>query len=115
MKQAKIIGQTKIINSDDIVEDIVSKNYVPYIVQESDMVRLDRTIKRLWICILVLIVLLVASNAGWLYYESQFEGRETTETVTTTQKVDQKANGDSNNTFIGGGADGGEADDNNKD
>lgn len=32
----------------------------------------ERTIKRLWIIILVLVVLLFGSNAAWLYYESQF-------------------------------------------
>lgn len=33
----------------------------------------ERTIKRLWIIIILLVVLLVGSNVAWLYYESQWE------------------------------------------
>lgn len=36
------------------------------------MARFERTIKRLWIVILVLILLLAASNGAWIWYESQF-------------------------------------------
>ncbi len=43
---------------------------VPYIVHESDMARAERTQKRLWVVILLLIVLLVGSNCAWIYYES---------------------------------------------
>lgn len=43
------------------------------------MSRMERTIKRLWITILLLIVLLVGSNGAWLWYESQFEEVTTTE------------------------------------
>ena len=46
---------------------------VPYIAHESAVARLKRVIKRLWVLVLVLIVLLAASNAAWLYYESSFE------------------------------------------
>ena len=68
---------------------------VPYIVHESDMSRLERQLKRLWVVILVLIFMLVGSNCAWLWYESQFE------TVETVQEVVQEAdNGE--NYFIGG-------------
>ena len=46
---------------------------VPYIVHEGMMARAEITIKRLWITILLLIVLLVGTNAGWIWYQSQFE------------------------------------------
>ena len=46
---------------------------VPYIVHEADMARQERTIKRLWIALILLIVLLVGSNIAWIAYESQFE------------------------------------------
>ena len=46
---------------------------VPYIAHESAVARLERVIKRLWVLALVLIILLAASNAAWLYYESSFE------------------------------------------
>ena len=45
---------------------------VPYIVHESDMARLERTIKRLWILLLVVVVLLVGSNIAWIAYENSF-------------------------------------------
>lgn len=56
---------------------------IPYIVHESSMVRMERQFKRLWITILVLIVLLVGTNAAWSYFESQFE-----DVVTTTIEAD---------------------------
>lgn len=46
---------------------------VPYIVHESAMARMERQIKRLWIALLVVVMVLFASNAGWFIYESQFE------------------------------------------
>lgn len=57
---------------------------VPYIVHESAMARDERIIKRLWIVIILLILLLVGSNCAWLYYESQFE---TVETITETYEA----------------------------
>ena len=52
---------------------------VPYIVHEGMMARAERTAKRLWITILLLIVLLVGTNGAWIWYQSQFE--ETTTTI----------------------------------
>ena len=46
---------------------------VPYIVHEVAVARLERVIKRLWVLVLALIILLCASNAAWILYESQFE------------------------------------------
>lgn len=37
------------------------------------MARFERIIKRLWITVILLIVLLVGSNVAWLIYESQYE------------------------------------------
>ncbi len=50
---------------------------------------------RWFIVCLVLIILLVGSNIGWLIYESQFE------TIETTQEVVQEADNGENH-FIGG-------------
>lgn len=66
---------------------------VPYIVHEASMARMERQAKRLWIAVLVLIVMLVGTNAAWLYYESQWE--------TVYQKVTQEADNGTNN-FVGG-------------
>lgn len=55
---------------------------VPYIVHESTMARMERTVRRLWILLIILAVFLVGSNALWIVYESQFED------VTVEQEVD---------------------------
>lgn len=68
---------------------------VPYVVHESNMARMERQTKRLWITILVLIFLLVGTNCAWLWYESQFE------IVETTQEVIQEADNGENH-FVGG-------------
>lgn len=65
---------------------------VPYIVYESEMARLERIIKRQFILIVLTILLLVGTNACWLYYEQQFEDVVTTEEV--TQDVDSGDGGD---------------------
>ena len=49
---------------------------------------MERTIKRLWIVIIILIILLAGSNAAWIYYESQFEE------TTVTQELDSGEGGD---------------------
>lgn len=66
---------------------------VPYIVHEASMARMERQSKRLWIAVLLLIVLLVGTNAAWLYYESQLG--------TVYQEVTQESDNGTNN-FVGG-------------
>lgn len=73
---------------------------VPYIVHESDMSRLERQLKRLWIVVLVLIFMLVGSNCAWLWYESQFE---TVESTVEEVVVDADENGIAN--YIGNDGD----------
>lgn len=60
---------------------------IPYFCHEGDMARAERTIKRLWILCILLIVLLVGTNFAWIYYENQFMDEVTT-TQTVTQDVD---------------------------
>ena len=45
----------------------------------------ERTIKRLWIVILVLVVLLVGTNIAWIVYESQFITEEVSQEVEATR------------------------------
>lgn len=52
---------------------------VPFIAYEYAQSRLERIIKRLWITTIILIVLLVGTNALWLWYESQYEYYEVTQ------------------------------------
>lgn len=67
---------------------------VPYIVHEADMARQERTIKRLWILLILTIVLLVGTNIAWTIYESQFED------VVVTQEVEQETDGGGQNNNI---------------
>lgn len=46
---------------------------IPYIAHEADMTRMERTNRRLWILNIILILILLATNAGWLIYENSFE------------------------------------------
>lgn len=50
---------------------------IPYIVHEADMARMERTNKRAWILSIILIVIIITTNAGWLWYESQFDYYQT--------------------------------------
>jgi len=68
---------------------------IPFHSHELDMDRAERANKRLWVIIIVLIVALIGTNAGWLYYESQF----TDETIST--EIDAQQDGDYN--FVSGG------------
>ena len=70
---------------------------VPYIVHESSMARMERQIKRLWITVLVLIVMLVATNGAWIWYCNQWETVE-------SWKITQKNDGGYNN-YIGNDGD----------
>ena len=60
---------------------------VPYIAHESAVARLERVIKRLWVLVLALIILLCASNAAWILYESQFSD------IVTTIEAEQDGSG----------------------
>ena len=46
---------------------------VTYIIHEGALARLERVIKRMWVLVLSLIILLFVSNAAWIWYESQIE------------------------------------------
>ena len=78
---------------------------IPYVAFESALARLERTNRRLFILCIILILLLLATNRGWLYYENSFED------VVVTQ---DNANG--YNSYIGNDGDinYGEANDKNK-
>ena len=70
-----------------------SKEVVSYLAFESVTARLERTIKRLWITniILILSILIIV---GWIIWDrSQWE---TVETTTVTQDVEAQADSDSN-------------------
>lgn len=63
---------------------------MPYVVHEAEMVRAERYFKKLWAVIIILLFMLVATNIAWLWYESQFE------TIETTESYDLNADGNGN-------------------
>lgn len=72
---------------------------MPIAQHEKDQNRLMGIIKSLIAVIVILIVLLVGSNAGWLWYESQFEVVE--ETSTTVEQENENGY----NNYIGNDGD----------
>lgn len=60
---------------------------VSYLAYESMKTTMERTIKRLWILAIILIILLAGTNAAWIYYESQWQVVETT-TIEAEQESD---------------------------
>lgn len=52
---------------------------------ESAMAMAERTIKRLWIVVILLTLLFAGSNLAWIVYESQFEVVETSNEETEIQ------------------------------
>lgn len=62
-------------------------------VHESEVARLERVIKRLWILCIIIFVAFVLSNAMWIRYESQYEDVITTE-KTITQDATSSDGGD---------------------
>lgn len=63
---------------------------ISYAAHEGMMARMERTIRRLWILCIILIILLAGTNAAWIWYESQFMD----ESLTVTQDLDSGNGGD---------------------
>ena len=66
---------------------------VPYIVHEGSMARMERSNKRLLAVVILLIVLLVGSNIGWIVYEAQFEEMTVTQTTDSSPNYFSNING----------------------
>lgn len=71
---------------------------ISYFVYEDAMVRAERHLKRQIMVIILLLIALIGTNAGWLWYESQFQMTEITKEV--KQDV-QTGDGDLTITGIG--------------
>lgn len=63
---------------------------ISYAAHEGIMARMERSIRRLWILCIILIVLLASTNCAWIWYESQFMD----ESLTVTQDLDSGNGGD---------------------
>ena len=62
----------------------------------------ERTIKRLWVIIILLVCVLVLTNGAWIYYESQFTDEEWTFDAYADGDSTAIANGDGEVNFYGG-------------
>lgn len=65
-------------------------NNIRFII-ESAFAKLEKANTRLWVICLILILALIGTNAGWIWYESQWQYVEST---TVTQDVDAKDGGE---------------------
>lgn len=87
------------------LQDLDVQNKALYMAFESSQARMERVNFKLWIVILVLIGALIGTNAGWIWYENQFE-----DTVVTQEVEAQSDDGsDLNIRTIGGDYNGGES------
>lgn len=46
---------------------------IPYFLHEGEMERLEKINKKQFVLIILLIIALIGTNAGWIIYESQFD------------------------------------------
>ena len=79
----------------------MTEQKIPYFVFEGVMSRAERTIRRLWILCICLLVALLATNGAWIWYESQFEYYEEETYQEVTQSA-ESSEGDAVNKFVGG-------------
>lgn len=84
------------MNCNECKEQRKAAEPVSYFAYESAVASLERIIKRMWVLMLVLIILLAGSNAVWIYWNSQFRTVETTIT---------QENKDGYNNYIGNDGD----------
>lgn len=69
---------------------------IPYVAYESALARADRINGRLWVLCIILSVMLIFTNLGWVIYESQFVDEY------VSIEAEQEADGNGNNYIIGG-------------
>ena len=79
----------------------MEEKQIPFFVHEADMTRMERSNHRLWVLCIVLMLILVATNAGWIWYESQWEVIDEDITQTVTQEGSAE-DGSVRNIFVGG-------------
>ena len=87
----------KIIKEEDKVGPI------PRYYHEAETARLERTITRLFWALIMTILLLVGTNAGWIWYESQFQDESWTFEATTEGAGNAIANGNGEVHYYGEG------------
>ncbi len=64
----------------DLFRDQKQEN-VSYFVHEGIMARMERTVKRLWIALIIAVILIFVSNGMWLYAWMQFDYVDTDRSI----------------------------------
>lgn len=62
-------------------------NNIRFII-ESSLAKLEKANVRLWVTVIVLIIALIGTNAGWLWWESQWQYVKTETSIEATQEGD---------------------------
>ena len=75
-------------------------NNIRFII-ESAFTKLEKANIRLWVVVIILVVALIGTNAGWLWYESQWQYVESS-TQTVTQEAQTDGDGSINLQNVGG-------------
>lgn len=74
-----------------------NNDYISRYFYESITTKLERTIEKLWLTVILLILLLVGTNAAWIYYESTME-----DTIMTQEAEVETSGGDA---YVNNGGD----------
>ena len=80
----------------EIIKEEDKVGPIPRYYHEAETARLERTITRLFWALIMTILLLVGTNAGWIWYESQFQDE------VITVEAEQTTEGGGNNYALGG-------------
>lgn len=70
-------------DNEAVVQEVDNVGPIQRYYHEQEVSRLERHNKRLWITLLVTLFFLVATNAAWIWHESQFEDTVVTQDVDT--------------------------------
>ena len=66
---------------------------VPYFAYEGEMARSERTIRRLWILVIMLIVLTIITNIVWIWYVTHYDCVQVTDSNSVTESEQDKGAG----------------------
>ena len=66
---------------------------ISYFVHEQEMSRQERSIKRLWILCIIIFLLFVGTNAGWMIYEARTDKIFMSQSATTDSGGDATVRG----------------------
>ena len=66
---------------------------ISYFVHEQEMSRQERSIKRLWILCMIIFLLFVVTNAGWMIYEARTDKVFMNQSATTDSGGDATVRG----------------------